>query len=315
MTKNSSTLTSARPKLSQQLQKASFQKTVFLLIAIVPTFGGYLLFGLYPNLMSVYYSLLKWNGITKPKFIGLQNYVNMFQDKYVWRALLHNLFFMATVPFFILAISVLLAYLLTNKGYKGTSLLKVLFFFPNVLSTVVVSLLWAFIYDGSFGLLNALLKLIGIDMQGYYWLGDARTALTALVPPSVWAGVGLYVVIFVNAMTTIPKSLYESAILEGAGNMTRLFRITLPLMTPIIRVSAIFLVLGTLKTLDMVLILTRGGPAGSTDVIGLYMFNMAFGEQVRSYGYASAIGMFLFVILVGAKLAVDKLLPNREYEY
>ncbi|RKP51709.1 sugar ABC transporter permease [Cohnella endophytica] len=305
----------SQKKRSKLLQNASFQKLLFLFVALVPTFGGYLVFGLYPNLLSVYYSLLDWNGISKAKFIGLENYGRLFMDHYVWRALGHNLFYMATVPLITIFISLVLAYLLTNKGYAGTAIFKVLFFFPNVLSTVVVSLLWAFIYDGSFGLLNAFLKLIGIDMNGFYWLGDTRTALAALVPPLVWAGVGFYIVIFMNAMSTIPKSLYECAVLEGASHMTRLFRITIPLISPLIRVSTVFLVLGTLKSLDLVLILTRGGPAGSTDVIGLYMFNMAFGEQVQNYGYASAIGMFLFLILVGAKLVVDKLIPDRGYEY
>jgi ABC-type sugar transport system permease subunit len=222
---------------------------------------------------------------------------------------------MATVPVCVILISLFLAYLLTNKGYKGTKLFKVLFFFPNVLATVVVALLWAFVYDGSYGLLNALLRLVGIDMNGYYWLGDAKTALAAIVPPYVWAGVGLYVVIFMNAMATIPKSLYESAVLEGAGHTTRLFRITIPLMLPIIRVCALFLVLGSLKSFDKVLILTNGGPAGSTDLIGLYMFNLAFGSEAHNYGYASAIGMFLFVVLVAAKLLIDRLMPNRAYEY
>lgn len=297
------------------LRSASVQKRLFLLIAIAPAFGGYLLFTLYPNLISVYYSLLNWNGISEPKFVGLDNYAAMIRDKYVWRALGHNLFYMITVPVCVILISLLLAYLLTNKGYRGTRLFKVLFFFPNVLSTVVVALLWAFVYDGSFGLLNATLKLVGIDMNGYYWLGDTRTALAAIVPPFVWAGVGLYVIIFMNAMITIPRSLYESAIMEGAGHMTRLFRITIPLISPIIRVSALFLVLGSLKSFDKVLILTNGGPAGSTDVIGLYMFNLAFGSEAHNYGYASAIGMFLFVVLVAAKLLVDKFMPNKAYEY
>ncbi|MEF3304696.1 carbohydrate ABC transporter permease [Paenibacillus sp. GYB003] len=298
-----------------RLQKANVQKRLFLLLAVVPAYGGYLLFTLYPNLMSVYYSLLNWNGISDAKFVGLQNYAYMIRDKYVWRALGHNLFYMATVPVCVILISLFLAYLLTNKGYKGTKLFKVLFFFPNVLATVVVALLWAFVYDGSYGLLNALLRLVGIDMNGYYWLGDAKTALAAIVPPYVWAGVGLYVVIFMNAMATIPKSLYESAVLEGAGHTTRLFRITIPLMLPIIRVCALFLVLGSLKSFDKVLILTNGGPAGSTDLIGLYMFNLAFGSEAHNYGYASAIGMFLFVVLVAAKLLIDRLMPNRAYEY
>ncbi|MFC3768678.1 carbohydrate ABC transporter permease [Paenibacillus sp. GCM10012303] len=297
------------------MQKSRNQKRIFLALAITPAFGGYLLFTLYPNLMSVYYSFLNWNGITEPQFVGLQNYITLFQDKYVWRALGHNLIYMIFVPTLVILISLLLAYLLTNKSYKGTPVYKVIFFFPNVLSSVVVALLWAFVYDGSFGLLNSLLRLAGIDIGEFYWLGDTKTALWSIIPPYVWAGVGFYVVIFMNAMITIPKSLYESAILDGAKPMTRLFQITIPLIMPIIRVGALFLVLGSLKGFEHVLILTNGGPAGSTDVIGLYMFNLAFGSEYHNYGYASAVGMFLFVVLVLAKLLTDKYMANRSVEY
>lgn len=302
-------------KRNKWLNRTSTQRSVFLLLAIGPSFGGYILFTLYPNLLSVYYSLLNWNGISKAKFVGLDNYVQLLQDKYVWRALWHNLFYMVTVPVSVILISLVLGYLLANKGYRGTSLFKVLFFFPNILSTVVIALLWAFIYDGMFGLLNGLLGTVGIPIGQYYWLGETRTALAAILPPYVWGSVGLYVIIFMNAMVTIPKSLYEAAVLEGAGHMTRLFRITFPLMMPIIRVSALFLILGSLKSFEYQMILTNGGPAGSTDVIGLYMFNLAFGENFHNYGYASAVGMFLFVILVAAKLIMDKFLPDRSVEY
>lgn len=297
------------------VQKARVQKWIFLIIAIVPTYGGYLLFGLYPNLLSAYYSLWNWDGLSDPVFVGLKNYVTLFQDRFVWRALYHNLLFMVTIPPLVILISMLLAYLLTNKGFRGTPFFKVLFFFPNVLSSVVIALLWAFVYDGNFGLLNALLRLIGIENGNFYWLGDETTALWALVPPSVWGGVGFYVVIFMNAMATIPKSLYESATLEGANHMTRLFTITIPLIMPIVRVGTLFLVLGTIKGFETILILTRGGPGGSTDVIGMYMFDLAFGSSGHNYGYASAIGMFLFVILVVAKLIIDRYMGNKSVEY
>jgi N-acetylglucosamine transport system permease protein len=297
------------------LKKSQTQKWIFIFLAITPAYGGYLLFNLYPNLLSVYYSLLNWDGLSSPKFIGLQNYVTMLHDKYVWRALYHSLILMITVPTLVILISLLLAHLLTNKSYKGASAFKLIFFFPNVLSTVVVALLWAFIYDGSFGLLNSILRIVGFDIGEFYWLGEINTALWAVIPPFVWAGVGFYVVIFTNAMVTIPKSLYESAILEGASHMTRLIKITLPLIMPIIRVGALFLILGSLKGFEYVLILTNGGPAGSTDVIGLYMFNLAFGADYHNYGYASAIGMFLFVVLLIMKLLSDKFMHNRSVEY
>lgn len=290
-------------------------KMLFLLLAIVPAFGGYLLFTLYPNLLSAYYSLLNWDGIGEPIFVGLQNFVTLFQDKYVWRALGHNLIFILTVPWLVIFISIVLAYLISSKGYRGMSFFKVLFFFPNVLSTVVIALLWMFVYNGSYGLLNSLIRAVGIPIRDLYWLGEPQTAIWAIIPPWVWGGVGTYLIIFINAMISIPKSLYESAILEGASHMQRLFRITVPLMMPIIRVSALFLVLGVFRSVENILILTNGGPSGSTDVIGLYMFNLAFGEEYHNYGYASAIGMFLFVILIGAKLIIDKYTANKGVEY
>jgi len=296
--------------------KARFQKQLFILLATAPAFGGYILFTLYPNLLSVYYSLLYWDGIGESVFVGLDNYKNMFQDHFVWRALWHNVLFMITIPPMVIFISLILAYLISNKGYRLGPFFKVLFFFPNVLSTVAISLLWAFIYDGSFGLLNAGLRLIGIEMGNFYWLGEKKTAIWATIPPAVWGSVGFYFVIFLNAMSTIPKSLYESAVLEGANHRTRLFSITFPLMMPIIRVAAIFLMLGVFKGFENILILTNGGPSGSTDVIGLYMFNIAFGATTsHNYGYASAIGMMLFVILVTAKLVIDKFTANRDAEF
>ncbi|MFD0712919.1 carbohydrate ABC transporter permease [Paenibacillus sp. GCM10027626] len=306
----------AVPKVkTKMMHKLQVQKWFFISLSVIPAFGGYVLFTLYPNILSVYYSLLQWDGISDPIFVGLKNYVVMLQDKYMWRALWHNLIFMLTIPPLVIFISLILGYLLTNKGYKGSGFFKILFFFPNVLSTVVIALLWAFIYDGSFGILNSFLKLIGIPIGNFYWLGDESTAIWAIIPPYVWGGVGFYIIIFVNAMVTIPKSLYESAILEGATHMQRLFRITIPLIMPVIRVGILFQVLGALKGFEKVLILTNGGPSGSTDVIGLYMFNLAFGSEYHNYGYASAIGMFLFVVLVASKLLMDKFIPDRSVEY
>lgn len=305
--------TAARSR--KKTNKASRQKMTFLIIAIAPSLLGYILFTLYPNIMSVYYSFLEWDGLTAPKYVGFDNFVHLVKDKFVWRALYHNVIYMIIVPALIVFISLLLAYLLNMKSYKENAWYKVIYFFTNVLSTVVVALLWAFIFDGSFGLLNGIIELFGIKMNDFYWLGSTKTAIWALVLPMVWGGVGLYVVIFINAMSAIPKSLYEAAQLEGARPMALLFKITIPLIRNVIRVCVVFVVLGSLKGFEMILILTNGGPEGSTDVIGLYMFNLAFGKEYHNYGYASAIGMLLFVILIGAKLIIDKYYPEESIEF
>jgi len=301
-------------------QKASIQKRIFILLAVGPAFLGYLLFTLYPNATSIYYSLLYWTGISKPEYVGFSNYTKIFHDQFFWSALSHNLIYTVTVPPLVLGISLFLAYLLTYKKYIEGPLFKIIYFIPNVLPVVVISLLWAFIYDGSYGLLNGFLNVLGLDMKQFYWLGDTRTALWALIPPLVWAGVGFYVVIIVNAMTAIPKSLYESAILEGASHFRRAYHITIPLINGVLRVCLLFLILGIFRNFELVLIMTRGGPANSTNVIGNYMFNYAFGEGVgatvnHDFGYASAIGMCLFILLVSVKLLMDRFLPDNSVEF
>jgi len=295
--------------------KASRQRNVFLILAIAPSLLGYILFTLYPNILAVYYSFLEWDGLVEAKYVGFDNFVNMMKDQFVWRAMYHNLIYMIVVPALIVFIALLLAYLLTIKSYKENAIYKVVYFFTNVLSTVVIALMWAFIFDGSFGLLNGIIELFGLNMNDFYWLGDTRSAIWALVLPMVWGGVGLYVVIFINAMSAIPKSLYEAATLEGAKPLTVLFRITIPLIRNVIRVCVVFVVLGSIKGFEIIMILTNGGPEGSTDVIGLYMFNLAFGKEYHNYGYASAVGMFLFVILVGAKIIIDKFYPEESVEF
>lgn len=315
MSESAVTVKQTAPPAKKWSHKAKMQKRLFVLIAVGPCLAGYILFTLYPNLLSVYYAFLSWDGISEKTFVGFQNFVYMIKDGFVWRALKHNALLMLTVPPLTVLLSLCLAYLLIYKGYREARFYKVLFFFPNVLATVVVTLLWAFIYDGSYGLLNGLLRLLGFSIGDYYWLGEKSSALWALLPPMIWGGVGFYIVIFMNAMRSIPESIYESAVMEGATHWTRLFRITIPLISPVIYVSVLFLVLGVLKGFEMVLILTNGGPAGSTDVIGLYMFNLAFGADSHNYGYASAIGMLLFAILVVAKLVIDKYTKKDGYEY
>lgn len=301
-------------------EKKKFQKTIFLLLAVGPSLAGYFLFDLYPNVVSAYYSLLEWDGVSEKKFYGLKNFARLLTDENVWSSGLNNLIIMVIVPISVIIISLLLAYALTNKTFAEIRLYRNVFFIPNVLSTVIVALIFTFIFDGSFGLLNALLRSVGIDLGSFYWLGEENTALLAVMVTMVWGGVGFYLIIFMNAMKAIPKTIYESALLDGASSMVRLFKITVPLIWGIIKVSMLFLMLGALKGFEIVLILTDGGPSGKTDVLGLYMFNLAFGSiasgtGIHRYGYASAIGMLIFVIMVVSKILIDKFANKEPVEF
>lgn len=299
------------------LKNARLQKSIFLFIVVAPAFAAYVLFTLYPNALSIYYSFLEWDGIGAKTFVGWDNYIRLFHDPFILRALGHNLILLVTVIPITLIISLVLADLLINRAFKENSFYKVLYFFPNVLSLVVIALVWSFIYDGTFGLLNGILRVLGLGGE-HNWLGSKGTALLSMIPLYVWCYAGFYVVIFMNAMRGIPKSLYESATLDGITHMQRFSKITLPLLSGVIRVGVIFLMLSVIKGFEYMFIMTQGGPGGATDVISLYMFNFAFGSLnlgQHIYGYASTIGMMIFVLLVGLKLILDKFFAKDSVEY
>ena len=308
-------------RLSEQKEpfykRKTFQLYMFLLFAIVPSFTAYVVFALYPNILSVYYSFLDWDGLKEKAFIGWQNYIDLLHDPFIGRALLHNLIMVVTAIPLTLIIALFLADLLVNRNFRENGFYKVVYFLPNVLSGVVVSLMWMFVYDGTFGLINSILGAVGLPADTN-WLGNPKTALGCIIAMSVWCSVGFYVVIFINAMRSIPSSLYESAKLEGITQFQRLRKITLPLMAGTIRIAMIYMAIGSIQGYGNILIMTQGGPAGATDVIGLYMFNFAFGKLnlgSKNYGYASAIGMLIFVVLVAVKLLVDRFSKKDAYEY
>ncbi len=310
--------------LAKWQSKKQNQKTIFLIFAVVPSMIGYVTFDLYPNVLSIWYSLLEWNGVKDPVFVGLRNYIQIFNDPNFWNASFHSLIMLLTFPICVIVLSLLLSYALANKSYPEFKVHQNIFFVPNVLSSVIIALIFTFLYDGSFGLINKVLTAVGLNsFADFYWLGDTRTALGAIILAMIWGGVGFYLIIFMNAMKGVPKSIYESAILDGASSMVRLFKITVPLIWPVIKVSLLFLMIGSIKTYEIVYVLGSNNGIGmerSTDVLGLYMFNWAFGNVAAGtgeskLGYASAIGMIMFVILVGSKLVTDKFTKKDSVEY
>ena len=301
-------------------EKKQFQKLVFLLLAVGPSMAGYIVFDLYPNVMSAYYSLFIWDGVSEKEYCGAENFIRILHDPQIARVGRNNLIIMFVVPITVIILSLILAYALTNKEFPENRIYRNLFFIPNVLSTVIVALIFTFIFDGGFGLLNAILRAVGLDAGSIYWLGDERTALIAVMITMVWGSTGFYLIVFMNAMRAIPKSIYESCTLDGASSMVRLFKITVPLIWGVIKVSMLFLMIGMIKGFEIIMVLTEGGPAGATNVLGLYMFNLAFGSiasgtGIHKYGYASAVGMLLFAILVILKLIVDKFANKDTVEY
>ncbi|MFC4144692.1 carbohydrate ABC transporter permease [Micromonospora mangrovi] len=281
----------------------------------------YLFYVVWPFAQAAGYSLTSWGGYSdKQQFVGLDNYVRLFSDELIRKAFWHNVFFLVTVPLFTIALALFLAFLLNVggredragiRGVFGSSIYKVIFFFPQVLSLVVIAVMWQQIYrSDSQGLVNGLLIKIGLvdPANPIAFTADPEPFLGVpavlwwLLLIAVWSGAGFYMVLFSAAMQSIPKDIYEAAILDGAGRFHTFFRITLPLLRETISVAWVYLGFIALDMYALVFVMTpsQGGPNHASEIFASVLNFTAF--QKGQFGYACAMGVSLaiFTILLAA---------------
>lgn len=286
-------------------------KIVFIISFILPTLLLYSILTVYPIVKGLYISLFDWSGGSLTKdFVGMRNFRDIFQDPIIPKAIFNDYFLVFWKVLGIMLLAVFFAVALTRFNIKESKFLKVIFFFPNVISIVVIGVLWRFIYNPSLGFLNSFLsKLQGKPVE-ILWLGDSKYALWSLLPPSVWAGIGLYMLLLIASITSIPNSLYEAAEIDGASQWQQFLNVTLPLIWEQIKVCILSIVMSTLNgSFVMVAIMTKGGPDNSTQVMGHYLYQMGF-EQYHM-GYAAAIGVLILLISL-ITIVLLQLLMKRE---
>ena len=188
--------------------------------------------------------------------------------------------------------------MLVKKPYPENKFYRVLYYFPAILPSVITALMWQFAFHGRYGIFNALLNAIGANVGEFYWLTNATAARWALIIPMVWGGWAGNMLIFMGAIQSVPVSLYESAALDGASDTAKLFFITVPVIWETMKTMIFFSIIALFGAFELILVMTNGGPAGATEVVGTYMYKIAFGvEGVAAFGYAAAIGLILFAIL------------------
>ncbi len=247
---------------------------------------------IFPIFMSGYYSTLKWDGIGKSTFIGLDNYITLFtnhEDGFIES--IKNSVILAFLSVFIqLPIALVLALVLSNK-VKGEGFYRSVYFIPVIVSTVVIGQLWMKIYHPSYGLLNTFLRSIGLDSLAKEWIGSTDTALGAAFVPIVWQYIGYHMLLMYAAIKSIPTELMEAAKIDGASAVQTAFRVTIPLIKPILEVCVTFAIIGSLKTFDLIYVLTGGGPVHATEVPSTLMFNTIFHKY--QYGYGSSMAIFI----------------------
>lgn len=261
----------------------------FVAIAIVPIFQS---FG---------YSFLKWDGISKPDFVGFKNYLGIFTDPLFFKAILNSLLLAFASVFIQLPISLILALVLA-KGVKGENVYRTIFFIPVIISSTIIAQMWMKVYHPDYGLLNSFLRSIGLESFQKQWLADGRWALLAVFIPMIWQYIGYHMLLFYSAAKGISLDIKEAAKMDGANEVQIGLKIIIPMIIPMIKASIIFAIIGSLKSFDLIYVLTKGGPLHATEVPTMLMYTEIFTSN--RYGYASAMALliilecFIFTILV-----------------
>ena len=261
---------------------------------ILPSLVIFITFMIIPIFMGLYISLTDYDGFKTMNFVGLQNYAAMFKDSYFLVSFKNNIVYtLFTVPGTMI-LSLLLA-VAVNKGIKGSSVFKTVFFFPYITSMVAVGIIWTLLFNPTVGPINNFLKSIGIaNPPG--WLLSTKSALPAVMIVTVWKWAGYYMIIFLAGLQGIPKQLYEASEVDGASGLTKFFHITLPLLSPTTFLILILLIINSFQVFDLINIMTEGGPGRATNVLVYRIYQEGF--KYMHFGYASAEAYFLFAIIL-----------------
>lgn len=263
---------------------------------LVPGLTIYLIFVFYPILETLHTSFYRWDGFSSNRtFIGVENYRNLLGDGQFFKALSHNLIFLIFYCLIPILIGLVLANLLGRKPLPGMSFFRTGLFLPQVLSMVVVGVMWRWIYNPAFGPLNLLLKSIGLGTLTRSWLGDFNLALPAVGIIGSWVQYGFCMVLFVAGIQKIPQVLYEASELDGAGNLQQMIHITLPGLRAEFGVALVTTIIAALRVFDLVFVTTRGGPGDETLVAAFLVYRSAF--QQNQIGYAAAVATVLTLVI------------------
>lgn len=284
-----------------------------IVIFMAPAFILFTLIVFVPIIQVAYYSLCDYNALSKPSFIGFQNYVELFKtDDTMKTALKNSIFFMFFSAITQQIVGLVLAVLLTNIK-KGKNFFKNIYYLPCVLSSAALGLLWAFLFNPKMGV-NQILNLIGI--QGPQWLsntsGFIALPMWVIAFVALWQYVGQNMMLYMAQITGISKDMYEASYIDGASKMQAFRSITLPLIKPMFITSLSLNCIGSLKFFDLVYNMTQGGPNHASEVLATHLYDQGF--KYFKYGYSSAISMVLLVMCLAVTLLISKAVKVEHYE-
>jgi len=264
---------------------------------IIPAFVLYATFFLWPLVQLVQLSLTDWDGLSPKHFIGLGNYrLLLFDDEVFWKAFGHNVLWLLAAEVLPVALGLVLAILLARSPMRGRAFFRALYFAPQVLSSVIVAVIWRWIYNPTSGALNTFLRAIGLGSLQRGWLGDSLLAFPALFIAYTWVGYGFTMVIFLAALQDIDETLFDAAKVDGANWLQQFRHVLVPSIRGPLTTVLLITAIGSFQVFDLVFILTRGGPGFATQVLAMYMYQNAF--PFSRVGYGATIAVTLGVIIL-----------------
>lgn len=277
---------------------------------LLPAFLLYAVFMIYPFAQSIYLTLVEWNGADPVKrFVGLDNYRRLISDDLFWTSIRHNVTWVIIGTVSPMVLGLLLAMLLWSRP-KGFTLFRTAFFMPQVLSSVVIALVWGWIYNPIFGILNKGLDAVGLDALSRGWLGDPDVAIFAVLGAAVWAQTGFVFVVFLAGLQNVSRDLLEAAMIDGANGWQRFWNVTIPQLANVVTVVSALLLIGGFNVFDIIMVMTGGGPAHATEVIATYTYSEAFTQN--RIGYAATLSMVMTVVTLVTSIVFIRLRERGE---
>ncbi len=283
----------------------------YIVMGLTPALFFYLVLVIWPIFRSFFYGFYDWNGLSKPIYIGVQNFVDILTDGVFWLSFKNNIFIVLASIFGQVPLGLILAIIL-NRKLRGASFFRSVFFIPMILSTVVIALLWSTILNSQTGLVNSFLQAAGLGALAQDWLGEPKVAMYTVSAVVIWQFIGFYMIIFLAALQNIPVDIMEAAEIDGASECQKLLMITLPMLWTTVKTAVILCIAGSMRSFDLVFVMTQGGPAHMTELMATYMYNKTF--SVYKYGYGSAISLVIFIISFGFILISQKLMGHSQVD-
>lgn len=262
-------------------------------IMMIPSFLVYVFFIIMPVLITIYYSFMKFTGVGESKFIGLKNYANLFRDPFFFTALKNTCIILVMSVIVLLPLSLLLA-LLLEKPFRGNGLCKAMIFSPYVIAPILVGVLWVFILDPYMGLINALLRAIGLDKFALEWIGGKTLTPYSVTVVYMWQVLGLYTTVIIAGLKQIPSEIHEASQIDGAGKLQNVIYIVLPMLKETITIVVVLIITRSFMIFETVQQLTNGGPNHLSDVLTTYMYYTTFTSNRYGYGMSIATMTFVF---------------------